>query len=78
MALQPTLNVPRPEDVINFTGHDWQAIKAFLMEKLDTSSSLLCSDLSHDESNKIRGTILLAKTILNFETAARAKLTGPQ
>jgi hypothetical protein len=32
---------------------------------------MLCGDISHDESNKIRGQILLAKTIIALEKSVR-------
>lgn len=63
----------RPEEDINFAGKDWYLIKGLLHEKLDMLTSMLCGDISHDESNKIRGQILFAKTLLGLEQSARSK-----
>lgn len=61
----------RPEEDINFAGKDWHLIKAHLHDKLEWLTAMLCGDISHDESNKIRGQILLAKTIIALEKSVR-------
>jgi hypothetical protein len=65
----------RPEEDINFAGKDWHLLKAHLHEKLEWLTSMLCGDITHDESNKIRGQILLAKTIIALEQSVRNKPT---
>ena len=61
----------RPEEDINFAGKDWHLLKAHLHDKLEWLTAMLCGDISHDESNKIRGQILLAKTIIALEKSVR-------
>lgn len=61
----------RPEEDINFAGKDWHLLKAHLHDKLEWLTAMLCGDITHDESNKIRGQILLAKTIIALEKSVR-------
>ena len=70
-----TTTSQRPEEDINFAGKDWHLLKAHLHDKLEWLTSMLCGDISHDESNKIRGQILLAKTIIALEQSVRNKPT---
>lgn len=65
----------RPEEDINFAGKDWHLLKAHLHDKLEWLTAMLCGDISHDESNKIRGQILLAKTIIALEKSVRTMPT---
>ena len=65
----------RPEEDINFAGKDWHLLKAHLHDKLEWLTAMLCGDISHDESNKIRGQILLAKTIIALEKSVRSMPT---
>lgn len=60
----------RPEEHINFQSSDWNAIKVFLNQAIEKKVALLISAASHDESNKIRGAIGLAKELLALEKAA--------
>lgn len=71
MSLHLTTPSLRLEEEINFAGKDWHLLKAHLHEKLETLTSMLCGDISHDESTKIRGQILFAKTLLGLEQSAR-------
>jgi hypothetical protein len=56
-----------PEDLINFKGQDWHTIRAILKTMLSTSIDMLCSELTHDESQRIRGRIITLKDILALE-----------
>lgn len=60
----------KPEDYINFHGPEWAVLKAWLMTKQETQMGILTSDITHDTSNKIRGSLALIREILALEKAA--------
>lgn len=53
-----------PFDQVNFQGRDWGLMKQYLEEQLQTSMEYMCTDLSIDDVNKLRGRILFINTLL--------------
>lgn len=58
---------------INFHSSDWAAIRQLLLDKRDTKIKLLISSSSHDQSNQLRGSLMLITELLGLEEAARNK-----
>jgi hypothetical protein len=60
----------RPEETINFQGVDWQRLETYLKSLKEQKVGLLVSSTTHDQSNKIRGSIELILTLLALPKAA--------
>ena len=63
-----------PKEFINFNGPEWNVLRIYLKEMQDRKTAMLIAENSHDESNKIRGAIIVIRELLRLETAAK----GPQ
>lgn len=59
---------------INYSSKDWYHLKQILHRYVDDATSKIVGDISKEETDKIRGYILLAKTVLSLEEQARAYL----
>lgn len=63
-----------PKEHINFHSIEWKVIKEYLKQLEEIRVGRLISETSHDESNRIRGSLQLLRDLLRLETAAK----GPQ
>lgn len=61
----------KPEYYITFHGPDWTVLKNWLLEQEKIKIGLLIQAATQDESNKIRGSLSMIKTILALEDAAK-------
>lgn len=59
-----------PVDLINFAGSDWTIIKMYLEEQRKAKVGLLIGAKSHDDSNKVRGSLAMIDQLLSLEKAA--------
>lgn len=66
------------EETIFFAGEDWQKIKRWAAKQKEIKVGLLVSNGSHDESNKIRGSLLMLQQLLALENAAKQAATRNQ
>lgn len=73
--MDSTMLLSNPEESINFEGRDWSILREWLRYEIDSATYMLCGNITHDESNKLRGKILFAKTILDLEAAQIARRT---
>jgi hypothetical protein len=62
--------VHTPEAHVNFHSHDWLVLRTFILAKVESCVAKLCSDLSQDETSKVRGELVAYREMLNLETAA--------
>lgn len=60
----------KPEEQIMFAGRDWQLVKAYLLDQRDKKISMLCGNLDHDSSNRVRGALQQIQALLAIEPAA--------
>lgn len=60
----------RPEEAINYQSVDWQRFEMYLKALKEQKVGLLVSSSTHDQSNKIRGSIELIQTLLALPKAA--------
>lgn len=57
---------------VNFNGPEWAAIERWLLSSREKKTALLVNSDSHDESNKIRGALMLITEILAQKKAAQS------
>lgn len=60
-----------PTYKLNYHGQDWVILRTYLSERMESCMSRLCSDLSLDETNKVRGELSAIRDILSLESAAQ-------
>lgn len=56
---------------IQYEGQQWQVLKQYLLQVKESKIGLLVSAKDHDESNKIRGAILMINQLLALEETAK-------
>lgn len=59
---------------INYSGKDWFHVKQILIRSIDDAVSRLCGEIDERETNKLRGIIFGAKSMLALEQVARDTL----
>lgn len=51
-------------DQINFNGRDWGLMKQYLEKELSIATDVMCQNIDHDETNRLRGRILFINMML--------------
>jgi glycerophosphoryl diester phosphodiesterase len=60
--------------LLNFAGRDWQVLKKYLEDARETKVGLLINAKSHDDSNKLRGSLDMIAQLLRLDKAAERPL----
>ena len=56
---------------INVLGRDWLLVEEYLIKEKETAVQVLCSDISPDETNKVRGRIVFIDKMLKKAESIR-------